>query len=339
MEFNEFIGYENLFKEYKEFTFNLAGLQLDIDICNFYCSTNKFDFNNIVIDNLNKYFQVYLPKYISSFLNLKTSNVSNFMIGINDFGYVKGIPYKGELPINELSHIIYNIINKNIKCENILNLYKFIKINFIKVNFNNNNNNNNIHPKFNEYLIYKKKYNLEYKKYLYEYDIWRKKLIFINRKLVDLVNSSETRILIINYIKSLDPTNIVIDLLLSDYKLKSITHSELIESKKNINDPYYWVTKWKDEYKDYIISLKPTFNMDFPLKSIPYILIQSVSSMIPYWMNNNDNMNLYVIKINIINPNKFIKYKFKYYNHITKEWFYCTREIQNNQPACNINKY
>ena len=40
MEFNEFIGYENLFKEYKEFTFNLAGLQLDIDI---WYSVNKID--------------------------------------------------------------------------------------------------------------------------------------------------------------------------------------------------------------------------------------------------------------------------------------------------------
>jgi len=267
MEFNKFIGYEDLFKEYKEFTFNLAGLPLDIDICESYCITNKFDFNNIVIDNLNKYFKVYLPKYISSFLNLTTNNISEFMIGINDFGYVKGIPYKGDLPINELSQMIYNIINKNIKCEYILNLDKFIKINFIKVNFNNDKNNiYNIHPKFNEYLINKNKYNLEYKKYLFEYDIWKKKFMFINRKLVDLVNSSESRLLLINYIKSFDPNNIVIDLLLSDYKLESKTHFELIESKKNINDPYYWVTRWKDEYKDYIISLKPNFNMDSPLK-------------------------------------------------------------------------
>ena len=338
MIFNEFIGYENLFKEYKEFTFNLAGLPFDIDMCESYCISNKFDFNNIVIDNLNKYFEVYLPKYISSFLNLKTNNISKFIIGINDLGYITGIPYKGELPINELSQIIYNTIDKNIKCENILNINQFIKINFIKVNFNNNNNNNNddFHSKFNEYLINKQKHNLEYKKYLSEYDIWKKKFQFINKKLVDLVNSSDSRILLINYIKSFDSNNIVIDLLLSNYKLEVKTHLELLECKNNINDPYYWVTKWKDEYKKYIISLKPNFNMDIPLKNIPYILIQSVSSMIPYWMNNNDNMNLYVIQINIINTYK--NFKFKYYDYITKQWFYCKREIKYNQPVCNIIK-
>ena len=76
--------------------------------------------------------------------------------------------------------------------------------------------------------------------------------------------------------------------------------------------------------------------MDIPLKNIPYILIQSVHSMIPYWMNNNDNMNLYVIQINIINTYK--NFKFKYYDYITKQWFYCKREIKYNQPVCNIIK-
>jgi hypothetical protein len=337
MKFNEFIGYENLYKEYKEFTLNLAGLPLDIDTCNIYCKTNKFDFNNIVIDNLKKYFEVYLPKYISSFLNLSTCHISNFMIGINDFGYVKGIPYKGDLPINELSQIMYNIINNNINCDNILNLNNFIKINFIKVIFNKNDN-NSIHPKYNEYLIYRKKYNLEYEKYLLEYNIWKKKYIFINKKLIDLINTYDTRTLIINYIKSLDPNNIVIDLLLSNYKFKPLTHFQIIEAKKNINNPYYWITRWKDEYKNYIISLKPKFNMKFLLKNIPYILIQSISSMIPYWMNNNDNMNLYVIKIDIIKINQLNKYKFKYYNYITQKWFYCKREIINNQPTCIIIK-
>jgi hypothetical protein len=76
--------------------------------------------------------------------------------------------------------------------------------------------------------------------------------------------------------------------------------------------------------------------MKILLKNIPYILIQSISSMIPYWMNNNDNMNLYVIKIDIINTNSVNK--FKYYNYITQKWFYCKREIINNQPTCIIIK-
>lgn len=334
MDFDEFVGPEDLGKEYKEFTFNLAGLPLDIDTCESYCMSNQFDFNDIVINNLNKYCEVYLPKYLSSFLNLDNTNISKFIIGINDFGYVKGIPFKGELPTTELLYMMYKIIYKNIKCDGFINYCKYIKINFNKVNFNKSSS--SVNPKFVNYLIEKNKHNDKYKKFLLEYDKWKEKFLYINKKLVDLVNSPDSRKQLINYIKSLDPTNPVIDLLLTDYKLETKTHAELIEYKKYNNNPYYWVTKWKDEYREYILSLKTIFNIDFPYKNIPYNLIQSISDMIPYWMNNNDNMNLYIISFDIICPIK--NHKFKYFDTMTGKWLYCERKIINNQPVCNINK-
>ena len=62
-EYNEYIGQETVDCEYKEFTFNLAGLILDTKLAEHYCSTNLFEFNKNVIFNLKKYFKVYLGKY------------------------------------------------------------------------------------------------------------------------------------------------------------------------------------------------------------------------------------------------------------------------------------
>ena len=58
--------------------------------------------------------------------------------------------------------------------------------------------------------------------------------------------------------------------------------------------------------------------------------------MIPYWINNNDDMNLYVISIDITSP--ITKNKFKYFDNITSKWLYCERKIVNNEPSCIINK-
>jgi hypothetical protein len=94
LSFDDFIGTETLSQEYKEFTFNNAGIPIDIKSAEYYCNSNKFEFNEYVILNIQKYFNYYLPKYISGFLN---SNLNGeFYIGINDYGFIKGIPYCGD---------------------------------------------------------------------------------------------------------------------------------------------------------------------------------------------------------------------------------------------------
>jgi len=332
MEFNEFLGPEELEKEYKEFTFNLAGISFDISDYDRFCLTNKFDFNDVVINNLNRYFHVYLPKYISCFLNLPSETTSQFMIGVNDYGIVKGIPYLGELPIEKLKLNMYRIIYTQIRHESFINFCKYVKINFVKVNFNKQDIYKTIHPKFIKYLILKKKYDFSYQDFLLKYALWKEKFMFINRKLVDLVNNQDSREMLINYIKSIDPENPVIKLLLTDYKLESKTHDELISYKNKNNNPYYWVTRWKDEHREYIISQKPIFNKEFELKNTPYNLIQSISNMIPYWMTNNENMNLYVISIEIKSP---INKNFEYFD---EKWLCCHRKLVKGAPVCIINK-
>ena len=75
---------------------------------------------------------------------------------------------------------------------------------------------------------------------------------------------------------------------------------------------------------------KPIFLDTFKL-NIPFNLLVSVRDMIPYWMNYNKDMNLYVIKIKIYCKNKN---KFCYFDHITKKWLQCQRVYKDNEPMC-----
>ena len=99
-DYNEFIDEETLPREYKEFTFNLSGIQIDNKVAEEYCKTNRFDFNKQVNSNIKKYFKMYAPKYMVSFFNSKING--ELFIGVDDWGFVKGIPYKGEIPIDIL---------------------------------------------------------------------------------------------------------------------------------------------------------------------------------------------------------------------------------------------
>ena len=154
IKFNDFVGVETLTHEYKEFTFNNDGIILNIKLAEYYCHSNKFDFNNRVIDNLKKYFSYYLPKYISGFLNSKLNG--NFYIGIDDYGFVKGIPYFGCVPYNYLTDEMYRLINKFTKYSlDNFDFNKIIEINFIKIKFEKSDK-PLINNKFIKYLEEKK---------------------------------------------------------------------------------------------------------------------------------------------------------------------------------------
>lgn len=335
-DFDDFLGQEKINCEYKEFT--LPTNTLERELCERYCQTNEFNFNKLVIENLKKYFDNYLPKYISCFLNLSDYK-SKLYIGVNDMGFVRGIPYKGCLPITKLTNYAYTLIYRYIKLKQSLDdsnfcFFKYIKINFNKINFNKKCDKN--HPEFANYLEEKKKFKKLYSAFLQEHEIWKNKFDFINKKLTDLVNLPDSREMLINYIKSIEPTNPIIELLLTDYQLETKTHVDMVEYKKYNTNPYYWVSRWKDEFKDHLLTMKPQFNSDFPLKNVPYNLIQSIHKMIPYWMNYNDNMNLYLISFDIVVPiiKELPLLQFLYYDKKNKKWYFCRRQVLINEPMC-----
>lgn len=91
---------EELHREYKEFCFKIVlskYYQID-ELYKIIITGNlKDDFNHIIIANIYKYFDSYIPRYFCSFHNTTKINDSTLLIGINDHREVTGIPFDGNL--------------------------------------------------------------------------------------------------------------------------------------------------------------------------------------------------------------------------------------------------
>jgi len=298
-EFNQFIGTETINMEYKEFTFNSTGIDIDTPLAESYCTTNKFDFNSNVERGLEKYFKDYLPKYICGFMNAQIDGT--FLIGVNDYGFVKGIPYQGVLSEELITKKIFKHIYDRVKFMDKIPsaiMKQFVDIKLIDI-AKPVKPSNPINPKFRNYLLEKEEYRKKYNEFVEKTDNWKLRFAFVNQKLVELVNNIESRILIKDFIRRHDPTNPVISLLDSDYQMESNNHDEICLLREKSDNAYYWVCLWKDEMIDYIRSQRPVFNEEFN-SSIPANLIVSAYEMIPYWVTYNENMKLYVIQVQIL---------------------------------------
>jgi hypothetical protein len=350
-KYNDYIGPETINCEYKEFTFNLSGIEIDTKLAETYCKTNKFEFNKQVIFNLKKYFKIFLPKYACGYLNSYACGYLNYemnstiYIGINDIGIVKGIPFKGNIPMEYLKNKIYNILDKNIINNKIqkINWKEIVDIKFIKLEHDILIEPNTLSETFTNYLKKKIIFMKKYDDYVKQTIEWRKSVIFLITRLVDLANNMETRNQIIDYIKLHDPLNEVINIMQSkDFNIEYKNHDELLQIKDNPSEPYYWITRWKDMIIDKNRASKPVLTSTFNKHNTPLNLLVSVNEMIPYWISNNTNMNLYVIKINFKSNTPMLDTKyigeintFSYYNIKTNKIAQCYRTVlSNGDPVC-----
>lgn len=348
-EYNEYIGQETISCEYKEFTFNLAGLPVDTKLAEQYCTTNKFDFNPNVLFNLTKYFKAYIPKYACGYFNSGIDG--SCYIGINDYGFVKGIPFKGRIPVQKLKNKITKVLgtsivdpsNSNIDWDCLFEI-KVIPINYSHLLSGELKQND----KFAQYMESKTKYMEEYNDFVTRTNQWRHQMNFSYNKLVDLANNAESRNQIIKWIKSIEPANPVIQVFQADnFKLEYKSHDEIIKIRDDSSEPYYWVTKWKDMVIDGIKSTRPVFHSTFNAHNTPINLLVSASEMIPYWLTYNTNMKLYVIQINFfgskmlrenVNSDELFPSaynNFRYLDSNTNRWTRCYRTVlPNGDPVC-----
>ena len=115
----------------------------------------------------------------------------------------------------------------------------FIKIELIKINKPEKPNKprEKIIPSMKKYFENKEKFLQEKQKFKNNLLNWRIRMLYMTQKLVDLVNNQDSRQSIINYIKNINPENIIIKLLESNYKLSAkfmISQSEIINIANNL---------------------------------------------------------------------------------------------------------
>ena len=324
--FNDFIGPETLHTEYKEFSLHKTGIPFDREQVEEYCETNAFEFDDLVKANIMKYIELYVPKYISGFMN---SNIpGEIYIGTDDYGMIKGIPLTIGNHISKkwLHDIITQTIETCIKTQDghpvdihvdILPVDKPVPL-------------TGIHPSYQYYLVKKKKFQEQYHSFLQEYDTWRHTYELVNMKLVDLVNQPEYRQILIDYIKISPHRNeTAIQTLLDDtFVLPSLSGEDIKDLKLDPSNVFYWVTTFKDELCFRYKTDKPRFLHRFKQRHIPFNLLGNLSDMIPYWKN----IHLSLIRITCsvpVNPSRVL-----YFNGL--QWIYCNRMIHpvTNQPMC-----
>lgn len=338
--FNDFIGKEDLNTEFKEFTFHNSGLMMSNHLAETYCQNCQFSFNSNVIFNIERYIRFYIPKYTCAFLN---SNINGSLyIGVNDYGFIKGIPYQGELDTEKIKSKIYETVAATIK-NNIdykFDMEKIIQVEIIKVN--QPPKPTKVMPQsYTDYVVKKERFIAEYNKFVERMDNWKVRFHFFIQKLVELVNNIESRMMIIEYIRRNDSASSVIKLLETNYMLEYKDHDEINILKEDPSNPYYWVCRWKDEMINMMKEQKPIFDEPDFMHIVPYNLITSSSEMIPFWYHRNPDMNLYMISIKFntllstYGTRVSSKLYFSYLTHDDKNWISCYRNVlPNGEPVC-----
>lgn len=333
--YDQYVGKEDIDHEYKEFTMNVYDICRDKSIAEKLVETSKWEFNEIVINSLFDIIKLYLPKYIAGFMcgDSESSN-GTLQIGINDDGILQGIPYLGNLEGDiDIADIVNNVIDNMIVCEehaDIELIKKYVTYSFSEINYNYKPV-DNVTPflaKYRDVIARLEGNIISYKK---NYDEWYQRFTRYVTRLTYLVNDIETRHELCDYIKLHEPSSTVIDLLESPYILEYLGHIELSPKKLDSTTPYYWVCRWKDENIQRLLLEKPKRCFEYKPYFSPIKILEAVSPMIPYWMENNKGIRLYTLKFSLKKPLKNIN--IKYLDSVSGNLIKCYRTIYN-VPCC-----
>lgn len=319
MFYNANYGKETINKEYKVVTFKHSGVPFDEKFIEELIRSSNWVFNENINKTIKAYTEIYLPKYIASFMDPNSeAEQGELYFGIDDNGIIQGIPYQGEIDKDLLTVNVNNIIDRFIISNDNNIIKNSISIELIKLDYEPTEL-----PHSNEYLekYYQvlNDYNEKEKKFQVEFTEWYEKFNKYIQKLIDLFNLEPTRNEIHEYIKLNHPSSPIIKMMENGLMLVPKNHDEINELKNNPDNAYYWVCKWKDVVIDIMKSNKPIpkHRADIPPAFFsPASIISNIPVMIPWWVQNNMDMILYVIKFTI-NKNSNIN-EISYYDSFGK---------------------
>lgn len=357
MYIGKFIGQETITDEFKEiyiWNFYINGKKISLKklLFDYYIDTKLF--NNLILKTINAYIINYVPKYISAFSNSGLNG--KLYIGVNDYGIIEGIPFYGELTIENIYPYLFKthkytrafnkewheVLDKKISDDNynMVNYIKNIKIDIIKLD---NKNSLIEHEKiFIDKLNYMIKQNEKIKdqwiKYIKEHKKWIHDVYYYGSSIFNYIHDKYLRMCVNNYImknrfnynddKIFDN---LIDIFMNDKNIEyDFNHEEIQELKEDISSPIKWILEFKDYMSLKLKKLKPKHPLKKPNKYILKNFCNNISN-IKYPLLKN-NFNYYMIVINIIHiPNKVVEYR-KIKSDI---WFNKGRTLNKyNEPCC-----
>jgi len=329
-------GEETLEREYKIMSFYTGGLPISMSIAEEFILNSKWVFNKYIFTNIKAYIKTYLPKYICGFMNTLSDNkFGKFIIGIDDDGTVEGFPFQGVLNIVEIQSYMEQVIDEMIipVSETSKEFIKeHVKMNLIPVTYKNRLLTSHC-PLLDKFYKKYKESEIKFQEYKLACKEWYEKSNIYFKKLVILFNNPNTRKELRDYIVEREPTSPVLNIIDSDVQLKQLAYNSIKNFKYDINSPFYWLCKWKDEKIIQNKSIKPIHYQKPTINAFinPHTIISRITPMIPWWMQLNDDMKLYVLEFDIIKPNVYTH--LNYIDSIGRTMS-SYRHIVENEPCC-----
>ena len=364
MQYLDDLGCETEEQEYKVFTFSPynMGKNDGFKLLKF----GLWSFDYLVKFTLKTYIQNYFPKYFCTFSHPKTVvSAGKFYIGVDDDGLIHGIPYLEELGEDFIQKQIHKTISRlrganEYDCvSQYLDLVKTEIIKLDKTKYFTRAKDYNLDPDFSIKTFEKIKRNesledSKYKEYLIKKRRWEKFFGSFPQKINDIVNDKKIRSQLIDLIKAkststtkLNPKykNIygwceikndywnMISELKSDKRYEPVTFESAEKIRNDPLSPVFWGLVWRDLKTAPSKYLKPQpYRHKYNYKQYSLLMASQVPKMIPSWIKNNSELNLYVIKITFprnISPELFLEYQ-----DASGEWNQCYRTTVEGEPRC-----
>ena len=332
------LGPETIIREYK--TFAIRSGFISSEEINDIIRTKSF--NNVVDRSVRNNFEVYIRYYLGKYaasMSRTASSVSDasLYIGVDDNGTVTGIPFKGEITENYVKQIAEKYIKTHIR--GIYNGHnsKRIKKKYVgKIKFTVTKLSlppsvkNMYYESIRNLLVQLDEEEVEWEKnmerYLNRMKKWRKKLQKYDVKLEVIANDPVLKNEFLEFCIQKAAHENVIHTLRSG---KNITIPLGVGERKTNKDSFdFWITDFKENMMDQILSEKPKKpSEEKPHRSL-FNVFNCMSPLIGWW---NEDISYYLIKISLpmnINSNQWLEYL------DNKEWVSCTRCEHYNVPCC-----
>jgi hypothetical protein len=346
MQYLTSVGTETIYREYKSFSFQHIGIPFDDDQVAEYLTNYQWDFNHLIEQSLEKYWRIYLPKYMSAFFDPYTPSDTDgtLYIGINDEGLVTGIPYSGQLT-KELvmtnrnrAYLLEHILAEGKDIKNVTDVIDRLDFDIIPVTYVDQ-----VLPSRHPHLIeyYKRKKELEDRinEHSKKYTEWQRQNDLYSQKLVELYSIPECRSGFIRYLRKHKQYEMIRSIK-NGAVIEQQKYDKIREFRESGDNLYSWLCQWKDETLDRIRNKKPLReksykNIIYRLQAIykPIHMFAKVEDLIPWWMQNNKDLSLYVIRFTFKKIGYHPLTDIRFIDYLKRE-VRCYRTISENQPCC-----
>lgn len=328
------VGFESLNREFKEFCLQISTeeIYIDSEILNILRSGKLCEkYKSIVIQSIEYYFKNCFPKYIISFLNAGIEG--ELCLGINDNGEVTGIPILDfeEINIEDVKGKFYDILERHV--DKFEEIKKYVEFDMQQLEINVDLlSNMEIDKLLKRYTNRSNIRRNAYNRYRIERNAWFSNVSMYEKKIIDIINTKETRRELHDYVNENCNSNEVKENICRLLKRENIPYMSTENCKDN-STIRYWACCFKD-YKLANLLLNRPKKPNVPLRIHPDLIFSRTTPLRLRFLNANKNLCYYLIKIRVKKSEKMNNYL--YMHAESRKTYYKIRRLNSQmQPYCS----